>query len=79
MKKQVIEIVGWYGVVAIILAYAGLSFGFLDLSHPAYQLLNLTGSIGILIDALSKKDYEPVVINIFWMVIAVIALVRLIV
>lgn len=70
--------VGWYGVLAIIGAYALVSFGLVGSHSLGYQLLNLTGAAAILTEAYSKKDYQPVVLNILWSLIAVVALAQII-
>jgi hypothetical protein len=71
------EGLGWYGVVTILIAYAAISFGWLVASNPVYLLLNLTGSIGIGIDAYAQKNWQPVVLNAVWMAIAVIGIARI--
>ena len=77
MKNKITEILGWYGVVAILLAYALLSFGALESNSLWYQALNLTGAIGIVVDALDDKNTQPAVLNIIWAVIAIIAIVKI--
>lgn len=77
MKNLSIQIVGWYGVIAILLAYALVNFEVIIIKSYAYQLLNLTGAIGIAITAASKKDKQPVVLNIVWITIALIAIINL--
>ena len=77
MKNPGIEIVGWYGTIAILLAYALLSFGVITSSSFAYQFLNLTGGIGIIVVSLKKKTYQPAVLNIVWSIIALGALLRI--
>jgi hypothetical protein len=64
------DVVGWYGVVALLTAYALLSLGYLDGSGLFYQLLNFTGALGILVEASAKRDFEPVVLNVVWAGIA---------
>ena len=78
MKRSVIEFVGWYGTIAIVGAYALVSFSLLSSSSLIYQLLNLTGSIGIILDTITKKDYQPATLNVVWAVIAVIAILHLV-
>lgn len=70
--------IGWYGVLAIISAYALVSFGVVGSHSLGYQLLNLTGAIAIVAEAFTKKDYQPVVLNIAWSLIAVVALAQVI-
>lgn len=73
----IIEAIGWHGPVALILAYALVSFDVIRAESYAFQLLNLTGAIAIIVISAAKKVYQSVVLNIFWSIIAVVALVRL--
>jgi hypothetical protein len=73
------EIIGWYGVLALLTAYALVSFGTVSSSGIIYQLLNLTGALGIVVASLVKRAYQPAVLNIIWMFIAFIALLKIIV
>lgn len=77
LKRNIVEVIGWYGVGAIILAYALVSFSIVSPESWSYQLLNLTGAIGIIIEATAKKDRQPVILNIFWALIAATALLQL--
>ena len=65
-RKKILSLIGWYGVAAIISAYALLNLGIFEVGDMWYQVLNLTGALGIILDSLSDKDYQPVVLNIFW-------------
>jgi hypothetical protein len=78
MKHKAENSFGWYGVLAILLAYLLVSFNALTTKSVAYQLLNLTGALGIIGEALSKKDVQPAVLNSVWAIIALIALARII-
>ena len=80
MKKQniVAETAGWYGTAAILLAYALVSFGAVSSDSAVFQLLNLTGAIGIIVIALNKKVMQSVILNLFWAIVALIALVNII-
>ena len=77
MKHKLIEIFGWYGMVAIIGAYALSSFGVLEPNTLLYQLLNLSGAVGIVCVSFTKKAYQPGVLNTIWAVIASLAIGRL--
>ena len=77
MKHKILEIAGWYGVLAVLAGYALVTFSVLHAKGYPYQFLNLTGAIGLVFEAASKKDRQPVVLNIVWALVAVIALVRL--
>ncbi len=78
MKNKITEILGWYGVVTIVGTYALLSFGIIDSESLWYQGLNLTGAIGIVLDALNDKNIQPAVLNTIWAVIALIAIINVI-
>ncbi len=71
------EGLGWYGVVTILIAYAGINFGWMAVHDPIYLVLNLTGSLGIAVDAYAQKNWQPVVLNAFWMAIAVIGMAQI--
>ncbi len=72
-NKKFIEIAGWFGVALILLAYSLNIFGVIESSTTLYQSLNAVGAIGIIIDGIGKKDLQPVVLNVVWLAIAVIA------
>lgn len=76
--KTLIEIIGWYGTVAIVLAYILVSFSILASDNISYQFLNFTGAVGIIIVSVVKRVYQPAVLNIIWAVIALVALLTII-
>jgi hypothetical protein len=76
MKEMFTECVGWVGVLCILVAYGLLTFGVLDAGHMGYHTLNLVGGMGIIIDAIADKNYQPAVLNVVWIAIAVFAIVR---
>lgn len=76
MNKKWSEIFAWLGVGAILLAYLLNSLGIIDSSDYRYSILNLTGAIGVLVDAFRQKNYQPVVLNIVWALVAALALIR---
>ena len=65
MKGKVAEIIGWYGTLALLAAYALVSFQIVPANGFVYQFLNLTGAIGIIVIALYKGVYQSVLLNIF--------------
>lgn len=76
-KNLLIEIVGWYGVLGILSAYALSTFAIIPVNGFWHQILNLTGSIGIIVVALNKRDYQPIVLNAIWGLVAIISLLSL--
>lgn len=71
------ELCGWYGMFAMITAYFLVSFGWLDGQGLIFQLINLTGGIGLLIVAASKGVTQSVILNFFWAIIGIVAIARL--
>lgn len=77
-KKRAIFLensVGWYGALATLSAYFLVSFGLANPQDLRYQLLNLTGAIGLGTICYFKKTYQPLFVNIVWAVIALMAII----
>ena len=72
-----IDGIGWYGVVATILAYALVSFSLLAPTSLWYQGLNFTGAVGVTIETWYRKDYQPFWLNLIWAFIALAAIVNI--
>lgn len=64
-------------MAALIAAYCFVSFGALSSDSLVFQLLNLTGAAGLLIVAASKGVTQAVITNVFWAIIAIVALAKL--
>ena len=77
-QKIIDEIFGWYGTFAILLAYALVSFNVIPPLSFLYQLLNLTGALGIVYISFKKKTYQPGVLNLIWAIVALIAIIKLV-
>jgi len=75
--KKFIELFGWYGTVAIVLAYAMVSFSLLQPTDIVYQVLNGTGALGIVLISFYKRAYQPGVLNIIWTLIAIVAIAKI--
>jgi len=73
-----IEMYGWYGVVAVVLAYALNNSGILTVHDTPYIILNLSGGIGLLLDNYLHRAYQSMVANFIWVVIALFGLTRVI-
>ena len=78
MKNKFIQAFGWYGVIAILGAYFLVSFSYLEAGGLPYQLLNFSGSLGIALEAYSKKDQQPLWLNIVWMLIGAVVIAKLV-
>jgi hypothetical protein len=70
------ELFGWIGVAFILIAYALNTFQVLDSADIKYVLLNIFGAVGIIWSSGVKKDFQPVALNVVWLVVAMIGLAR---
>jgi hypothetical protein len=71
------ELCGWYGMSALIVAYALASFGIIQGNGIAYQVLNISGGIGLMIIAAAKNVVQSVLLNIFWIIIGLTAIINI--
>jgi len=72
----VVNILGWLGVAALLGAYALISAGKVKGDSVPYQLMNLGGSACVLLNSLRFGAYPSVGVNAVWMVIALLALLK---
>lgn len=78
MNRKIAEVLGWYGAIVIVLAYALVSFNAIPADGWIFQLLNLTGAAGIIVISVIKGVRQSVALNIFWAIIALVAIIRLV-
>ena len=74
--KRLVEFYGWYGMAAIIVAYALASFSVIDATGLIFQILNGTGALGMVLISFKKKAYQPGALNILWTIIAIAAIAK---
>ena len=80
MNKNIIfEVIGWYGAMAILSAYILLSFDFVVSNSLVFQLLNLTGAFGLVFISVKKKNYQPAFLNIIWIIVAFLAIFKILI
>jgi hypothetical protein len=68
------DMIGWYGMLAILGAYGLVSFELVAADSVIYQGLNFTGALGLIWIAFHKRATQMVVLNTFWALIALLAL-----
>jgi hypothetical protein len=69
-----IEIVGWGGALAVLLAYALVSSERISARSRSYQLLNVGGAVGLVINSSWNGAIPSAVVNLIWIGIGVYAL-----
>ena len=74
VKLNFIELAGWYGTLAILGAYALASFNIITSQSLLFQILNITGALGLIAVSFRKKVYQSVVLNVIWTFIGLAAI-----
>jgi len=70
MLLFVIDALGWIGVILCLLAYLLISYRYVQSDDWIYQLLNIIGASGLVVNALYYHDKPNVMVNVLWVVIA---------
>lgn len=71
-----IDALGWVGAVALLMAYGMVSRGRVTGRSVTYQVLNVIGSILLIINTLYYGAYPSTFVNVIWIGIAAYTLVR---
>ena len=71
-----IDVIGWTGVISLLLAYALVSSRKVQGDSILYQLMNLIGSALLLVNSFHYKAFPSVSVNIVWVGIAAYTMAR---
>jgi hypothetical protein len=74
--NTLIDIIGWIGAVALLMAYIFVSTRRMEGDSASYQLLNLGGSAFLMVNSFFYGAYPSSIVNIVWISIALFALFR---
>lgn len=77
MTTLLVDVAGWLGAAALLLAYGLVSAGRLSGRSSGFQLLNLGGAAGLLANGAHHGAWPSAALNAVWVAIGVVALVRL--
>ena len=77
MLQLIVEVIGWAGMLLYVVAYALISSGRTSGTSRKYQLMNLTGAVGVATNAVYYGAYPSAVVNVIWFAIAVTTLSRM--
>lgn len=72
--EVLIEILGWIASVLIVGAYFLNIRGRLNAQSPIYIWSNLIGGLFFIINTMYHKAYPSAMVNVVWVVIAVVSL-----
>jgi hypothetical protein len=68
-----VEVAGWAGALLILLAYLLLSAGRLTGQSLTYQLMNVVGAAGFVVNGWWHRALPSAVLNIIWLLIGAFA------
>jgi uncharacterized membrane protein HdeD (DUF308 family) len=74
---MIYEIIGWLGTMAVLFAYILVSTRKIASNSKQYQLLNLFGALGMIINSVVHHAIPSVGLNTVWLLIAFYTLVKL--
>jgi len=77
MTTLVVDLAGWMGAGALLAAYALVSSGGVTGRGLVFQLLNLLGAVGLLVNGAYHGAWPSAGLNATWLVIGVATLARL--
>jgi len=73
-----VEVAGWAGALLILFAYLLLSMGRLTGQSLVYQMMNIVGAAGFVINGWWHRALPSAALNVLWLFIGAIASWRII-
>ena len=74
--KTFIDVAGWTAAVLILGAYGLLSFGKIQARSSLYQVMNIVGAAGFIVNCAWNNAWPSVALNVVWLGIGFFALRR---
>ncbi len=71
-----VDLLGWVGAAALLVAYALISRGRFVGHSIGYQALNVVGSLGLIVNTAYYRAYPSTFVNVVWIAIAAYTLAR---
>ncbi|PZE69711.1 hypothetical protein [Curtobacterium sp. MCBD17_021] len=78
MLVGVVEFLGWFGAVTVLVGYILFSLGKIA-NGPVYQLFNLVGGVAIAVNVAAHHAVPSTIVNSIWAAVAAVVLVRMVV
>jgi hypothetical protein len=75
MNNQIwFDAVGWLGAAALLFAYAMVSSRKMEVDSAPYQLLNIAGSLLLVLNTIFYRAYPSSFVNLIWAGIAIFSI-----
>jgi hypothetical protein len=75
---QILDVVGWTGVVVYVTAYGLLSADILKANKSAYHAMNAVGALALVAYSNAVSDVPNLVVNAIWLAIASVSIFRIV-
>ena len=75
-ERNLVDIAGWIGVVAILIAYGLVSMKRMEGDSVRYQALNIIGAGLLIYNSYYFQAYPSVVVNLVWVIIGMYTMVH---
>jgi hypothetical protein len=72
----VVNVLGWAGAAALLLAYALVSTGRLPPESARFQMTNIAGALALMVNSTYFGALPSAFLNVVWIAIGIVALVR---
>ena len=76
MEAIIATITGWIGVGLMLLAYFLLARNKVKSHSKIYNLMNLVGGVGVLMNSTYNGAWPIAVLNVFWIGVALMAMIK---
>lgn len=76
MIELAVELAGWLGAGALLGAYVLVSSGYLAARGGGFQLLNVLGAVGLVVNGAWHQAWPSVGLNVVWIAVGLAALGR---
>ncbi len=73
---MIVDIIGWVGSALVVLAYAMNLYKKLEADTLPYYLLNIIGSICLIVNTIYHHAIPSAAVNIVWVLLAVVAIMK---
>lgn len=77
--KKIIHIIGWVGTILLILGYGINTLGFIESTGFLYAGINILAGAFLGLRVWLDRNWSNLILEIFWIGIAIISIIRLLV
>lgn len=75
-QKRFYDVCGWVGISLVLVSFILTTLKLIAVEDLLYGVLNGVGAFGIIVSSWTKKDLQPVVLNVIWLLVALFGVIR---